>query len=266
MLHFGRYLGGRVVAHEGQAPRAMKMALERNFSKLAFESQTRKIEGDGKEGGVTMADANDPNSPELNVSNIYLTDFRRSEKTFISPLGKSHMNNHPSFENATRQQISNHLTNFCSGTKREKELVGIPVHQAQSNNQTRRVQALLTQQALAALYDLQARAELGGPFRLKAEPKGKPRKPYLLGTVAANMEIKRLRNGDVEVLLTQILRPSAYLQEYGANRTTFKQGIDSKRSIILAQVKIRVPREINAAPVIENFTYESHLASKEGGG
>ena len=209
----------------------------------------------GKEGGVNFLKINDSSTPELNVSEIYVRDFSRGKRIFVTADGKTASNVQLNFKQENRAEISDHLTKFCAAPLNERGKKTQAESAEMSANQARRVQALLTQQSLAPIYEMQARGSFGAsPKSVATNEKG-----IMHGSSDSAFKIEQLKGGNVEVTIMQRLRPFGF-QYIDDNNKNQQVKLDRKTSFIQTDLKFLVPRKKSGAPIMRQFIYRSHIA------
>lgn len=256
LASFNEHIKSKLIFKSGDVPLALRREIEADSVKLCKESETLfKKNEKGIEGGVALLDPIDKDSGELDVSEIYIADFSRGKRSFDD--GNAVKSNvQLGFNQYNRQEISDHMISFCSGGSRE-HLKHSPEQIATlSSNQARRVQALMTQQFLAPIYDMQATGVLGNPNK----EKGKMSQEIMQGPSDYNFTARRVVGGAVEVHIMQRLNTNALVNK---NTLNMREIVDGKKSYIQSNLKFVVPRRKSAPPILKEFTYTTHLASKD---
>lgn len=259
LLRFSKHMMAGITSERGEAKYGLRQEIIDNFTKLCMESETVLDSNDKeKEGGVTYLRRNDESSEELNVSQIYISDFSRGRRSFDDG-NEVKTSIETGFKSNDRKEISDHLTNFCNASKR-KNSRHTPERVAEMNaNQARRVQALLTQQTLAPIFFMQNRGEFGTHTKAKENNVSGD----LVGESNYSFDVKRLFNGAVEVNIMQRLKPSSFNHKDDSGFITGQQfEFDGNKSYIQANLKLVVPRRKSAAPILREFTYATHLVNK----
>ncbi len=245
LARFGEELVPHISSSSGAVPASIAARFEEDFTKLAHEFEegvpNKKA---GKEGGICHLRRGDASSEELNVSEIYITDFARMPKRFDD--GHRVVTNHElrwNFQN--RKEISDHLTQFCGGDA----------------NQARRVSSLLSQQALAGLYKLQHSGELAPHPEIDQDQVG-PIDGFN-GNNYFSHTITRLENGDVRVGVSKLMEPSVFEQmsEDGPKALP----IGGKKSLLRLDLDVLVPLKRSAPPKITEFRHSSHIVIEPPG-
>ncbi len=243
LRRFGRDMAPHISSSSGDVPKAILQRFQNDFAKLARQSEEGVAdEAVGKEGGICHLDRQNPNSEELNVSEIYIKDFKRIPKKFDD--GEQVITNHQlGWNEFDRKNISDHITQFCRGDA----------------NQARRVNSLLSQQSLADLYKLQR----GGAFVPYPRAADQPHQfDGYEGNKNLSQTITRLANGDVRVRTMQTLEPNMF------NRFKNHGGIEflpvgDKKSVLRLDIDILVPAQRSVAPEITHFRHSSHIVVED---
>ncbi len=259
LLRFSGHIDSQITSAQGHATNKAMREIRDNFTKLSAESEGVKVAH--QEGGVGHLVLNDESSKELNVSDIYITDFGRGDRKFVSADGAQKTNVQLGFDSRDRAQISNHLTEFCEPTGAEQAKNTPAANADLSANQARRLQAVLTQQTVAPIYTMQARGKFGRPPTFNRNRQDA--KDMMSGSSDYSFTITRKASGNVEVHLMQRLRPLAFHYHKGSAREPNQINIDNKKSYIRSDLSIIVPRQKSAAPIIRQFTYNTHIVEKD---
>ena len=201
---------------------------------LCEESQLPEEQTGRKRTGFTRLVSTNRKSKELSVSDTYIVDFNRMSKTFIADK-KATTSKQIGLGPEDRQEISDHLLEFCQGRV----------------NQSRRLSNLLSQAGLAQLYKEQANGELVTP----PSAGSKHENGIYIGEVVFDLSVTREDNGDMRIHVDQSLRP----RHYSTRDMTYSAAIDGRKSFINTEMDVYLPKEDSAPPQVSNLTYDAHI-------
>ena len=239
LQQFEGEIAPHISSSSGDVPSSVLELMQNDFTKLAHESEAGLPDKSiNKEGGICHLEPENSKSEELNVSEIYIVDFQRMEKHFDD--GEQVVSNHQlGWESRDRKEISDHITEFCGGNA----------------NQARRVSALLSQQAVAGLYQLQ----YGGELAPYPNPTGGQKTEWdgFEGEKEVVQTITRLGNGDVHIRTRQTLEPFMFNQLAGEHIKYLP--VSDKKSLMRVDMDVVVPAQRSAAPQITHFRHASHI-------